>query len=49
MGEFESMIDSFASIKVIGVGGGGNNAVNRMIGIEYKELNLLRQTLMPKH
>ncbi|MGV2541630.1 cell division protein FtsZ, partial [Bacillus pumilus] len=28
--EFETNIDGLASIKVIGVGGGGNNAVNRM-------------------
>ena len=29
--EFESNLDALATIKVIGVGGGGNNAVNRMI------------------
>ncbi len=34
----------FASIKVIGVGGGGNNAVNRMVecglqGVEFIAVN----------
>jgi len=29
--EFETNDDQLAVIKVIGVGGGGNNAVNRMI------------------
>ena len=28
---FELQMDQLAKIKVIGVGGGGNNAVNRMI------------------
>jgi len=33
-------IEQFANIKVVGVGGGGNNAVNRMIqeGLEGVEL-----------
>src|SRR5699024_9930715 len=37
--EFETDIDRLATIKVIGVGGGGNNAVNRMIehGVEGEE------------
>ena len=30
------MIDGTATIKVIGVGGAGNNAVNRMIEAEIK-------------
>ena len=29
--EFDMDQDEFAKIKVVGVGGGGNNAVNRMI------------------
>jgi cell division GTPase FtsZ len=29
--EFDMDMDQFAQIKVIGVGGAGNNAVNRMI------------------
>lgn len=42
--------DVFAQIKVIGVGGGGNNAVNRMIengvqGIEYLAVNTDKQAL----
>ncbi len=31
MMEFDTNIDQSATIKVIGIGGGGNNAVNRMI------------------
>ena len=31
MFEFEMAKESLANIKVVGVGGGGNNAVNRMI------------------
>ncbi|MDO5708138.1 MAG: cell division protein FtsZ [Andreesenia angusta] len=42
--------EGFAQIKVIGVGGGGNNAVNRMIengvqGIEYLAVNTDKQAL----
>lgn len=29
--ELDMDLDRFAAIKVIGVGGGGNNAVNRMV------------------
>ncbi len=41
---FEQVYDSGVSIKVIGVGGGGNNAVNRMIstnirGVEFIAVN----------
>ncbi|WP_316568608.1 cell division protein FtsZ [Neobacillus sp. YIM B06451] len=48
--EFETNIDQFASIKVIGVGGGGNNAVNRMIedgvqGVEFIAVNTDAQAL----
>nr|WGD92223.1 cell division protein FtsZ [Bacillus subtilis] len=48
--EFETNIDGLASIKVIGVGGGGNNAVNRMIenevqGVEYIAVNTDAQAL----
>lgn len=43
--------ESFARIKVVGVGGGGGNAVNRMIeagivGVEYVVVNTDAQTLM---
>jgi cell division protein FtsZ len=46
--EFE--MEQFASIKVIGVGGGGNNAVNRMIeaglkGVEFIAVNTDAQAL----
>ena len=44
------MIDGTATIKVIGVGGAGNNAVNRMIeaeikGVEFISVNTDRQAL----
>jgi len=47
---FETNIDQFATIKVIGVGGGGNNAVNRMIedgvqGVEFIAVNTDAQAL----
>ena len=45
-----AMIDGTATIKVIGVGGAGNNAVNRMIeagvkGVEFISVNTDRQAL----
>ena len=48
--EFEPYIDQFARIKVVGVGGGGNNAVNRMIeagveGVEFIAVNTDGQAL----
>lgn len=44
-------IDQFANIKVVGVGGGGNNAVNRMIdegleGVEFIAINTDAQALL---
>ncbi len=50
MYEFDTNIDQFAKIKVIGVGGGGNNAVNRMIeagveGVEFIAVNTDGQAL----
>ncbi len=44
-------VDSFAHIKVVGVGGGGQNAVNRMIeeeiqGVEFIAVNTDAQALM---
>lgn len=50
MFDFDIDVEEFARIKVIGVGGGGNNAVNRMIdhgvkGIEFIALNTDRQAL----
>ena len=33
--DFEQVYDSGVNIKVIGVGGGGNNAVNRMISTNH--------------
>ncbi|MDR3564936.1 MAG: cell division protein FtsZ [Negativicutes bacterium] len=49
--EFDMDLDQFAAIKVIGVGGGGNNAVNRMIaaglqGVEFIALNTDAQALL---
>lgn len=48
--EFDTHIDQYATIKVIGVGGGGNNAVNRMIeagveGVEFIAVNTDAQAL----
>lgn len=48
--DFEVDNDGFAKIKVIGVGGGGNNAVNRMIesgvkGVEFIAANTDKQAL----
>ncbi len=50
MFDFDVDVDQFAKIKVIGVGGGGNNAVNRMIdsglrGIDFIAMNTDRQAL----
>lgn len=49
--ELDIDLDRFAAIKVIGVGGGGNNAVNRMIaaglnGVEFISVNTDAQALM---
>lgn len=48
--EFDVDLGQFASIKVVGVGGAGNNAVNRMIqfglrGVEFISINTDRQAL----
>lgn len=49
--ELDIDTDRFADIKVIGVGGGGNNAVNRMIasglkGVEFISVNTDAQALL---
>ena len=49
--EFEETPNSGVNIKVVGVGGGGNNAVNRMIaanirGVEFIAINTDKQALM---
>ena len=46
-----SYVDNFAKINVIGVGGGGSNAVNRMIeagirGVEFIAVNTDAQALL---
>ncbi len=48
--EFDTSVDQLAVIKVIGVGGGGNNAVNRMIehgvqGVDFIAVNTDSQAL----
>lgn len=48
--EFDMDFDQFAGIKVVGVGGGGNNAVNRMIaaglkGVDFVSVNTDAQAL----
>lgn len=50
MFDFDVDVEEFAKIKVVGVGGGGNNAVNRMVdcgvrGIEFIAFNTDRQAL----
>ncbi|MDR7079256.1 cell division protein FtsZ [Neobacillus niacini] len=50
MFEFDTGMDQLATIKVIGVGGGGNNAVNRMIedgvgGVEFIAVNTDAQAI----
>jgi cell division protein FtsZ len=49
--DVETTFEPLANIKVIGVGGGGNNAVNRMIdagvsGVEFIAVNCDKQCLM---
>ena len=49
--EENTMLDGTATIKVIGVGGAGNNAVNRMVdsgikGVEFIAVNTDRQALL---
>lgn len=51
---FEELTTSFARIKVVGVGGAGSNAVNRMInsgvsGIEFIAVNTDAQALLTSH
>ena len=48
--EFDMDMEQFAQIKVVGIGGGGNNAVNRMIaaglrGVEFIAINTDKQAL----
>lgn len=48
--DFEFEVEQTAQIKVVGVGGGGNNAVNRMIdfglkGVDFISINTDRQAL----
>lgn len=49
--ELEDSFESGVVIKVVGVGGGGNNAVNRMIatnirGVEFIVINTDKQALL---
>ena len=48
--QFETGLDNVVNIKVVGIGGGGNNAVNRMIssgiqGVEFIAINTDKQAL----
>ena len=50
MYDIDMEVSGFAKIKVIGVGGGGNNAVNRMIdhaveGVDFIAINTDQQAL----
>lgn len=49
--EFEIEMENYAEIKVVGVGGGGNNAINRMIaanlkGVDFLSVNTDAQALL---
>lgn len=51
MSDAMPMADNFANIKVVGIGGGGGNAVNRMIeeglgGVEFIAINTDAQALL---
>lgn len=51
MFDFDIDVEEFAKIKVFGVGGGGNNAINRMIdggvrGVDFVALNTDKQALL---
>lgn len=53
-GSRQEFIDSFARIKVVGVGGAGGNAINRMVqsgvdGIEFVAVNTDAQALLSSH
>ena len=46
-------VENVVSIKVIGVGGGGNNVVNRMVtggvkGVDFVAVNTDKQALLPR-
>ena len=48
--DFDVELEQFTNIKVIGIGGGGNNAINRMIdsglqGVEFISVNTDAQAL----
>ncbi|HQA61127.1 MAG TPA: cell division protein FtsZ, partial [Tepidanaerobacteraceae bacterium] len=48
--DFDVEVEQFANIKVVGIGGGGNNAINRMIdsglkGVEFIAVNTDAQAL----
>lgn len=48
--DFDVELEQFANIKVVGIGGGGNNAINRMIdaglkGVEFIAVNTDAQAL----
>src|SRR3990172_5424749 len=51
MSESMPIVENFASIKVVGIGSGGGNAVNRMIeeglgGVEFISINTDAQALL---
>ena len=50
MAEFRTELETFAKIKVVGVGGSGGNAISRMIdakirGVEFIAINTDAQAL----
>lgn len=54
MGEVKPAVETFAKIKVVGIGGSGNSAINRMIlskirGVEFIAVNTDVQALQHSH
>ena len=47
--EFENDMEWIANIKVVGIGGGGCNAVNRMIANKLSGVDLLQSILISRH
>lgn len=47
--EFDIDMDSFARLKVVGIGGGGNNAVNRMIASGMRGVEFISLIPINKH
>ncbi len=54
MAEIKPSMETFARIRVVGVGGSGSNAINRMVeaglkGVEFLAINTDAQSLHASH